>query len=344
MNTYCGIDLGVKSSAFCLMDEQGQIVFESAVTMDEESLKHTFGSMDSFSAVVEACPMAEWVCRLLEGLGHQAVILDARQAKAIVCSKRKTDKIDARKLAQICRTGWYNPVHRKSPSARELRSRQTARQGLIGIRQELNSRIRGLFRLYGVQVGKVSKGDFYRRITTLLEQVPEGLRGSLKALLEVWDETSKQLHQLTGQLKREVPKDQLCRRLMTADGIGPITVSTFIATIDDPTRFDNGDQVGSYLGLVPREYQSGETHYRGRITKEGDRLLRFLLVEAATTLLTRVRRRSRLKQWGKSLEQSKGFGKARVAVARKLACMLWTMWISGKSFRPQGMLPDSVDV
>jgi transposase len=339
MKTYYGIDLGVKSSTYCLVDEQGEVVDEGEVTMDKECLKRVFGSKEPMPMVVEACPMAEWVCQYLEELGHEAVIIDARQAKAVIHSKRKTDKIDAKKLAQICRTGWYNPVHRKSTSARELRSKHTARKGLISTQKGLSNRIRGIFRLYGVQVGKVAQGGFYERVTSLLERVPEGLTDSLSALLRVWDETTKELHELTKRLEREVKQDKLCRHLMTVDGVGPITASTFIATIDDPGRFDNGDQVASYLGLVPREYQSGETHFRGRITKEGDQLLRSLLVEAATALLSRVKRRSNLKDWGQHLQKGKGFGKARVAVARKLACLLWAMWTSGKSFEPQWVRP-----
>ena len=337
MKTYCGIDLGVKSSAFCFIDEQGHVVDEGEVTMDKQCLKRIFGSWEPMSMVVEACPMAEWVCQFLEEFGHEAIIIDARQAKAIIRSKKKTDKIDAKKLAQMCRTGWYNPVHRKSAAARELRSKHTARKGLISAQKGMSSRIRGIFRLYGVQVGKVAQGGFHERVISLLERIPEGLTASLSALLRVWDETTKELHELTRQLKREVTQDKLCRHLMTVDGVGPITASTFIATIDDPSRFDNADQVASYLGLVPREYQSGETHFRGRITKEGDRLLRSLLVEAATALLSRVKRRSSLKEWGQHLEKGKGFGKARVAVARKLACLLYTMWTSGESFEPQAV-------
>lgn len=339
MKTYCGIDLGVKSSAFCFVDETGKVLEEGPVTMDEQSLKRIFGSWEPMKMVVEACPMAEWVCQLLEELGHEAVIIDARRAKAVISSKTKTDKIDARKLAQLCRTNWFNPVHRKSASARELRCKHTVRKGLISAQKGMSSRIRGIFRLYGVQVGKVAQGGFYERVTSLLERIPTGLTDSLSALLRVWDETTKELHELTRRLEREVRKDPLCRHLMSVDGVGPITASTFIATIDDPSRFANGDQVASYLGLVPREYQSGETHYRGRITKEGDQLLRTLLVEAATSLLSHVKRRSKLKEFGQRLQKGKGFGKARVAVARKLACILWAMWISGKSFEHQAVRP-----
>lgn len=334
MRLYCGLDLGVKSSAFCLVDQKGRLVAEEQIPTDKKCFERAFGGVDMMRMVVEACPLAEWVCQLLEELGHEAIIIDARRAKGVVRTKRKTDKIDARKLAQISRTGWYTKVHRKSPPARELRSKHTIRKGLVSIRKGLNSRIRGIFRAHGVRVGPVSEGDFYERIESLQGQIPEGLRVSMAALLRVWDQVTRELHELTQRLKQEVKRDRLCRHLMGVDGIGPITASAFIATIDNPDRFQDSDQVTAYLGLVPRVYQSGEKRYLGRITKEGDSLLRTLLVESATVLLTRVKRRSRLKDWGQRLQKKKGFGKARVAVARKLACLLYTMWISRESFNP----------
>lgn len=334
MNTYCGIDLGVKSSAFCMVDEKGQLVAEDQLPTDEKCFERAFAGIDMMRVVVEACPLAEWVCQLLEALGHEAIIIDARHAKAVIRTKKKTDRIDARKLAQISRSGWYTKVHRKSPRARELRSRHTIRKGLISIRKGLNSQIRGIFRAHGVRVGQVSEGDFYKRIENLELRIPEGLRASMAVLLRLWDQVSRELYQLTKRLKEEVQQDSLCHHLMSVDGIGPITASTFIATLDDPYRFQDGDQVAAYLGLVPRVYESGETRYLGRITKEGDGLLRSLLVESATVLLTRVKRRSPLKDWGQRLQKEKGFGKARVAVARKLACLLYTIWITGEGFDP----------
>ena len=165
---------------------------------------------------------------------------------------------------------WYTKVHRKSPQARELRSKHTIRKGLIRIQMGLNSQLRGIFRAHGVRVGQVSEGDFYERIEKLQLRIPEGLRASMAVLLRVWDQVTRELHELTKRLKAEVKQGKLCRHLMSVDGIGPITAGTFMVTIDDPYRFDTGEQVASYLGLVPREYQSGETPYRGRITKEGD--------------------------------------------------------------------------
>jgi transposase len=334
MELYGGIDLGVKSSAFCLINSKGQVVIEDELPTEEYFFERTFGGLDTRRVVVEACSLAEWVCQLLEKLDHQAIIIDARRAKAVVRAKRKTDKIDARKLAQMARTGWYSKVHRKSAPARELRSKHTIRQGLVSIRQKLNNQIRGIFRAHGVRVGQVSEGDFYQHIEQLQSRIPEAVRDGMAVLLRLWDQVSREVRDLTQRLKEEVKQDGLCRYLMSVDGIGPITASTFIATIDDPHRFENGDQVAAYLGLVPRVYQSGEQRYLGRITKEGDRLLRALLVESATVLLTRVKRRNRLKTWGRRIRKKKGFGKARVAVARKLACLLYTMWVSQEAFDP----------
>jgi transposase len=334
MKTYCGLDLGVKSSAFCLVDTKGRLIAEDELPTDEKCFERAFGGTDMMRVVVEASPLAEWACQLLEALGHEAIIIDARHAKAVIRTKKKTDRLDARKLAQISRTGWYTKVHRKSPKARELRSQHTIRTGLISIRKGLNSQIRGIFRVHGVRVGAVSEGDFYQHIERLQLRLPEGLRAGIAALLRVWDQVTRELYELTKRLKKEVKQDSLCRHLMGADGIGPITASTFIATIDDPYRFEDRDQVAAYLGLVPRVYESGETRYLGRITKEGDGLLRSLLVESATVLLTRVKRRSRLKDWGQRLQKEKGFGKARVAVARQLACLLYTMWVTGECFDP----------
>ena len=127
MELYCGIDLGVKSSAFCLMDSNGQVVAADELLTDEICFEQTFGGIKTMRVVVEACSLAEWVCQLLEMLGHEAIIIDARMAKAVVRTKKKTDKIDARKLAQMARTGWYSKVHRKSAPARELRSKHTIR-------------------------------------------------------------------------------------------------------------------------------------------------------------------------------------------------------------------------
>jgi transposase len=157
----------------------------------------------------------------------------------------------------------------------------------------------------------------------------------LEMLLEVRHHTRVALATLTKELKRNVKLDPLGRLLMTAPGVGPIVAAAYVATIDEPRRFRRSAQAAAYLGLAPRVYQSAETAYRGRISKEGDHLLRWLLVEAAHVLLTRTRRDSALKRWGRRLAERKGLAKARVAVARKLAIVLHRMWLTGQPFNAE---------
>jgi transposase len=154
----------------------------------------------------------------------------------------------------------------------------------------------------------------------------------LAPLLKVWRQARQEAEVLTKQLVEQSKADPVCRLLMSVPGVGPIVSASFVAVIDDPGRFSDSTDVASYLGLVPRVHQSGATDYRGRITKEGDGLSRWLLVEAANALLTRCRKNCALREWGLQLREKKGLAKARVAVARKLAVLLHRIWITGEPF------------
>jgi transposase len=329
---YCGIDLASKASAVCVMDAHGVILQEAELPTDEDSLRTRLGGQGAMKCVVEASPLAEWAARTVERLGHEAVIIDARRAKAVVCTKKKTDKVNARDLAQMARTGWYTAVHRKSTAAREWRTWLTARNGLVETANALNARIRGLLRAHGIKLGKVAERDFILRVREVVRLKLPVMMDAIEPLLALWRQAIDAAETMRKQIVASCKTDTLCRRLMSAPGIGPVTVSAYIATIDDPQRFAHSEQVGAYIGLVPSVYQSGDTEYRGRITKEGDRLLRWLLVEAAHSLLTHTRRDCALKRWGLRLAEQKGVGKARVAVARKLAVILHRLWITGESF------------
>ena len=329
---YCGIDLASKASAICVMDESGKVLAEMEIPSDEDGFRTNLGGRSTMRCVVEASPLAEWASRRLEELGHEAVIIDARRAKAIVCTKKKTDRVNARDLANMARTGWYTEVHRKSAKARELRTWLTARAGLVEASSALNARIRGLLRAHGIRVGKVAEKDFEFKIRDLIQARAPGLAGALTPLLALWRQAIDGAEALGKQIAALTKADALCRRLMTVPGVGPLTAAAYVATIDDAARFARSDQVGAYLGLVPSVYQSGEVNYRGRITKEGDGLLRWLLVEAAHSLLNLTQRECALKRWGERLVEQKGVGKARVAVARKLAMILHRLWVTGESF------------
>lgn len=332
---YCGIDLASKASAVCVMDEGRKVLFEVGCATDEDGFAQALKGYEGLRCVVEASPLSEWVAGVVEALGHEVVVVDPRKAKAVVTSKKKTDQLDARNLARMAVTGWYSEVHRKSAPRRLLRSHLKARQGLVATLGQHNSRIRGLLRAHGIRLGQVSAGRFEQRVVGCVQRRCPELLTAVRPLLESWQAVRGSIAVLSKHIKQLAGCDEVCRLLMTAPGVGPLVSSAYVATIDDPTRFARGAQVAAYVGLVPSVHQSGEVEYRGRITKEGDALLRWLLVEAAHVLLTRRHGESALKRWGKRIERRKGAAKAKVALARKLAMILHRMWLTNTAFEAQ---------
>lgn len=333
MKYYCGLDVSNKSIAICVVNEEGAIERECMSGTTAEGLRGALRGYKGLRCVVEASPLAETICTWVEGAGQVIDILDVRQAKAVTASKKKTDRLDARKLAQLCRTGWYTSVHRKSGEARNLRSYLTARMQVVKSATAMLSTIRGLLRAHGIIVPAGGGGKFERNVRRILKDTDQMLRDAIEPLLGAWsmlhDEEKRMYHVLSRKVPRENPE---IKRLMTVPGVGPATAAAFVATIDDPRRFPSAEQVASYIGLVPSVYQSGDVEIKGRITKQGDNLLRWLLVEASTTLLTRSQKQCALKTWGLKLQETKGFGKARIAVARKLACLLYHLWSTKQTF------------
>jgi len=331
---YCGIDLASKTSAVCILNDQGVIVREQMVETEAEPLSEALAERGRLRCVVEAAPLAEWVAQVLEEQGHEVSLIDPRRAKAVIQTKNKTDKLDARNLAKLAQTGWYTTVPRKSAGARLQRTQLQARQGLGQTAKAQAARIRGLLRAHGLKVGPVSAGQFVARVQTLLAQHLPALSPILAPLLTIYQHAHQAAKVLEKRVKQCAQQDPVCERLMTVPGVGPLVASTYVATIDDPTRFATSTQVAAYLGLVPRVYQSGTTNYHGRISKEGDKLLRWLLVEAANVLLTRTKQSCALKRWGLKLAKKRGQGKANVAVARKLAILLHRLWVTEVPFTP----------
>lgn len=331
---YVGIDVANKASAICVIDEQGEVVRRAEVATEVYELNKTLAGLDEARVVIESCPLAEWLAEVVEAGGHEAVIIDARAARHLVSSKKKTDARDAHTLAQLARTGWYNAVHRKSREARLLRSQLQARQGLVRTRKAMDSQVRGLLRAQGLRLGRVSAGEFAERVRALAGERVPGLLPYLEPLLSLYEQALVEARRLKRELERGSRREALRRRLQSVPGVGPLVSQVYVATVDEPGRFEHAEQVADYAGLTPRVSQSGESCYRGRITKEGDQLLRWHLVEAAHVLLTHGRD-CRLKRWGLALQRRKGAGKARVAVARKLAILLWRLWMTGERFEPR---------
>ncbi len=335
MKQYVGLDVSLKETHICVVDESGTVVARGREATQPELLAAAIRRLapGCVLAVMETGGQSSWLCSGLREEGVNAVIVDARRAKAVLsCRLNKTDANDAEGLAQLARTGWYREVAAKSEATRRVRALLLARQQVAKQRRDLENQIRGILRGFGLKVGRVGRCGFEARVTALLAG-DALLQDAVIPLLTVRRCLLAQLKTVEARLKREAAGSEVSRQLMTAPGVGPMTVMAFMTTIDDPGRFQRSSSVGAYLGLTSRRHQSGDTDWQGRISKHGDALCRHMLYEAANSLLTRVKRMSPLKAWGLRLVKRIGPKKARVAVARKLAVILHRMWVDGSEFR-----------
>ncbi len=335
MEHYAGIDVSLEQSSVCVVDGTGRIVREAKVPSEPEALVRFFGQLGVVVARIglEAGPLSQWLHGGLTGAGFGAVLLETRQVKAALSAMVvKTDRKDARGIAQLLRMGWFRPVHCKSPPAQEVRALLVGRKLLQAKLLDVELSIRGILRGFGLKVGPVSKGRFEARICELvtgqamLERVIEPMLRAREALRAEYHA----LHRVVLGIVRE---DTICRRLMTVPGVGALVAITFTSAVDEPGRFTRSRTVGAHFGLTPKKYQSGETDVTGGISKVGDAMVRSVLYEAANVMLTRASRFSSLKRWALEVAGRRGMKRAKVALARKLATILHRMWVDGTSFR-----------
>jgi transposase len=332
---YAGLDVSLELTSVCVVDAQGQVVREAKVASEPEALIRFLQAQGLEIARVglEAGPLSQWLHAGLVRAGHEAVLLETRHVKAALSAMTvKTDRRDARGIAQLLRLGWYRPVHAKSASAQEVRSLLTARKLIQSKLLDIESGIRGVLRGFGLKVGPISRGRFDARIRDLVEgqAMLETVVGSMLAVRTALQAEFTRLHRALLALVRA---DPVCRQLMSVPGVGAVVAITFKSGVDDPTRFRRSRDVGPHFGLTPRKYQSGEIDVTGSISKVGDRMVRTALYEAASVMLTRTVRMSPLKSWAMGVARRRGAKKARVALARKLGVILHRMWVDGTSFR-----------
>jgi transposase len=332
---FAGLDVSLEETAICIVDDSGRIVREARVASEPEALVAFFGAcgMSMERVGMEACSLTAWLHEGLSEAGLPAICIEARQAKAAMgAMPNKTDRNDARGIAQIMRTGWYRAVHVKSPACRSWRALLTARRMVLNKRRDLENGIRTLLREVGLKVGTPSRKVFPMRVRELAADDPV-LASLTESLLSVIEVMTQEADKLTKRVLDEVKVEPTCRRLMTVPGVGPLTALAFRATIDQPGRFRKSRDIGAHLGLTPRRYQSGETDVQGHISRCGDELARTALYEAANSLLIRSSKWSALRAWGMNVAKRRGMARARVAVARKLAVILHRMWADGSEFR-----------
>ena len=335
MEHYAGIDVSLERSSVCVVDATGRVVREAKVASEPEALVRLFGELGLPLARVglEAGPLSQWLHAGLTAAGFEAVLLETRHVRAALSAMIvKTDRKDARGIAQLLRMGWFRPVHRKSPPAQEVRALLVGRKLLQGKLVDVDLGIRGVLRGFGLKLGEVSKGRFAARVRELVAGQAM-LERVVEPMLRARDTLRAEFHALHRAMLGIVRADATCRRLMTVPGVGAVVAVTFTSAIDDPARFRRSRAVGAHFGLTPKKHQSGETDVTGGISKAGDAMVRAALYEAANVMLTRAGKFSTLKRWALEVAQRRGARRAKVALARKLATVLHRLWVDGGEFR-----------
>jgi transposase len=335
MTHYVALDVSLRSVAICIIDAEGTIQRETSVASDVEDIVHVLNRFagEIASVGLEAGVLTQHLTYGLQAAGYDVVCMEARQVHAALSAMRnKTDKNDARGIAQILRSGWYSRVHVKSLESHYVRALLSSRRAVLKKCVDLENEVRGLLKIFGFKLPpRVGHVQFDGVIRERIIQEAE-LQQALIPLLDARGALYTTYLELDRRVKRRALNDDVCQLLMTVPGVGPITALTYKAAVDDPRRFKRSRTVAAHFGLTPRRFQSGEVDNLGHISKAGDVEVRCALYIAANVLMTRSVGFSTLKAWGMRLMKTKGRRVAVIAVARKLAVILHRMWIDGEQF------------
>jgi transposase len=332
---YIGIDVHKNSCQVCVLTEDGELI-ERRIKTTRDSFDALLGGQAPAKILVESSTESEWVARHLEAIGHEVIVADPNFAPMYATRDKriKTDRRDARALCEACRLGAYRPAHRTSDAQRGIRAHLAVRDTLVRTRAKYISLIGALARQEGCRIGRGTSANFAARVAQA--RLPLHVLTQIEPLLIMLEALNEQIRKADERLAEVVRGDEVVRRLCSVPGVGPVTATTFAATLDGASRFRGAKHVRSYLGLVPREYSSGEKQHRGRISKAGNRRARALLVEAAWSLLRWKTERTRaLHEWWARIAQRRGKAVAVVALARKLAGILFAVWRDGTEFDPR---------
>jgi len=335
MEHFAGLDVSVKDTSVCIVDDAGRIVREAKIASEPAALLQVLTkSPYHFKRIgLEAGPLSQWLFNALAGAGLPVICVETRHMRAALQAQiNKTDRNDARGIAQMMRAGLYRPVHVKTLRSQKLRTLLTHRKLLQSKAIAVENDLRGTLRNFGLKVGMVGTVKFEGRIRELVADIPD-LAGLVEPLLIVRRVVREQLAVLHRRVLAIVKDDEVCRRLMTIPGVGPVVALTYRATVDVPARFRNSKAVGAAFGLTSAKYQSGEINRSGAISKCGDDMMRVMLYEAAQILLVRSTRWSWLKAWAMQIARHRGMKKAIVALARRLAVVMHRIWVDGTEFR-----------
>jgi transposase len=332
-----GIDLGDRWSRFCALDAAGNVKEEGRVQTTSMGFAAAFGTLPRTRIVIEVGAHSPWISRLLQAEGHEVIVANPRKVRAIYQSDRKNDQLDARMLARLGRVdvNLLSPVEHRSSEVQNDLALIRSRNALVSARTQLINTARGMVKSTGGRLPKSTTAAFAGKVGMLipveLKATLTPLLRSIQGLTEQIDRYDERVEQLAD---RKYPETRLLRQVK---GVGPLIALTYVLTIEDPGRFRRSRQVGSFLGLRPRQSESGESAPQLGISKSGNNHLRWLLVQAAHYTLSRLAPDSRLRRWGLELARRGGKNAKRravVAVARKLAVLLHRLWVTGEVYDP----------
>ena len=318
-----GIDLGDQHSAYCVLNAEGDVLSEGTVRTSESGFAQQFRSLSACRVAIETGTHSPWVSRLLKSYGHDVIVANARQLRVIYESDRKNDKVDARVLARLARIDkdLLHPIRHRSEKAQADLTMLRARDALVQVRTKLINCVRGMVKSVGGRLPGASGEYFAKKVR---EHIPAAIRDALTPVLDQIEQLSTQLRDYDKRIEQMAKAEYAPTKLMRQiPGVGAITSLAFTLTIEDPHRFGKSRDIASYLGLLPRQGDSGDSKPQLSITKAGDRMVRCLLVGCAHYILGHFGPDSDLRRWGLSLMVRGGKNakkRAVVAVARKLAC------------------------
>ena len=334
-----GIDLGDRYSYLCLLDtESGEVIEEGRLRTTPEAFERRFGSESPRRIAIEAGTHSPWTSRLLEGCGHEVMVANARKIRLIYAEGRKTDRLDAEKLALLARLDpkLLAPIEHRGECSQAHLALIRSREALVRTRARLINHIRFVVKPFGYRLPKCSAQGFHKQ--EVAGRVPESLKPALEPILQTIAELSARIREYERKLatlsEELYPETKLLEQVQ---GVGPLTALAFVLVVEDPTRFANGRAVGAYARLVPGKDQSGGSDPQRRISRHGNELLRRLLVGCAHYVLGPFGQDSDLRRHGEKIAQRGGKNarkRAIVAVARKLAVLLHRLWISGEVYDP----------
>ena len=341
MDYFAGLDVSVKDTSVCIVDDTGKIVREVKVASEPEALLQVLrGPSYRFKRIgLEAGPLSQWLFSALGEANLPVICVETRHMRAVFKAQiNKTDRNDARGMAQMMRVGHYRPVHVKTVRSQKLRLLLIHRKLLQSKAIAIENDLRGTLRNFGLKVGIAGRTRFEARVEELVEDVPD-LAVLVEPLLVVRRVIHEQIAVLHRRLLTLVRDDEVCRRLMTIPGVGPVVALTYRATVDVPARFRKSKSVGAVFGLTCSRNQSGERDLPGVISRCGDEMMRAMLYEAAQSLLVHSKRWCWLKAWAMQIAKRRGMKRAIVALARRLAVIMHRIWVNGTELGPGRLQP-----